>query len=186
MLKAIRFSIMIFLLFGLGYPLAMTALGQWLFPRQANGSLIFNQQHQVIGSELIGQAFAQPQYFHPRPSAAGNGYDASNSGGSNYGATSQKLIDRVKADVATYQKLNAVEQVPQEAVTASASGLDPDISLSDALLQAPRVAKTRNIPVQQVIDQVQRQTKHGLFNPTPYVNVLKLNLTLDTATAGRF
>lgn len=181
MFIALRFSILMFVLCGLVYPLLLTGLGQLMFPYQANGSLIRNDKNQIVGSLLIGQAFTQPQYFHPRPSAAGKGYDASNSGGSNYGTTNKKLIDRVKADMESYQKFNAVDQIPQDAVTASASGLDPHISVDNARLQAKRVALARKISESQVVVLINTHTEHGVFNPISYVNVLKLNLALDSA-----
>jgi K+-transporting ATPase ATPase C chain len=178
MLTAIRFTILILVFGGLIYPFAMTGLGQLLFPAQANGSLIKQPTGQVVGSSLIGQAFTRPEYFHPRPAV--NGYDASNSGGSNLGATSKKLIDRVSRDAAAYQKDNQDKQaIPVDAVTASASNLDPHISLANALLQVPRVANTRHLAPDTVKQLVEKMAAKQLLAEAPYVNVLTLNLALD-------
>jgi K+-transporting ATPase ATPase C chain len=170
---------------GLAYPLVVTGLAQALFPFQANGSLIRNPQGTVIGSALIGQNFASPRYFHPRPSAAGNnGYDPTSSGGTNLAPDNQKLISAVQARAVAYRKENGLPAnapVPVDAVTSSASGLDPDISPANALLQAPRVAAARNLPVATVRALVQQQTEGptlGILGD-PRVNVLKLNLALD-------
>lgn len=167
---------------GLIYPGVVTALCQALFPRKANGSLV-RINGTVVGSSLIGQNFTKPQYFQPRPSAAGNGYDASLSSGSNYGPTNQKLIDRVKASIADFRKQNPDYRgpIPADLVTASASGLDPDISLASAEAQAARVAASRNVSVGQVrrlIEQHTEKRKLG-FLGAPRVNVLEINLALD-------
>jgi potassium-transporting ATPase KdpC subunit len=182
-LPGLRIKIFFTIVLGIVYPLAMTGISQALFPHQANGSLI-TSGGKVIGSEIIGQNFTRPEYFHPRPSAAGDkGYDAANSGGSNYGPTSQKLIDRVKADVANFRKENPDYHgpIPSDLLTTSASGLDPDISPDSALAQALRVAKARGLSVDQVNQLVARFTQlpdWGLLGE-PRVNVLRLNLALD-------
>jgi K+-transporting ATPase ATPase C chain len=180
---AIRINIFLTILLGIAYPLAVTGVSQILFPHQANGSLI-TKNGQIIGSELLGQNFTKPEYFQPRPSAAGNdGYDPTASGGSNYGPTNQKLIDRVKASVDKFHKDNPDYHgpIPADLLTASASGLDPDISPASAQAQATRVAKARGISEDQLNQLVARSTQSpdlGLIGE-PRVNVLKLNLALD-------
>jgi len=180
---ALRINIFLTILLGLGYPLAVTGLSQLLFPHQANGSLI-TQNGKVIGSELIGQNFTKPEYFQPRPSAAGNdGYDPTASGGFNYGPTNQKLIDRMKASVDKFHKENPDYHgpIPADLLTGSGSGLDPDISPASAQAQTPRVAKARGISADQLGLLVTQYTKApdlGLLGE-PRVNVLKLNLALD-------
>jgi len=166
------------------YPLAVWGVGQALFSHQANGSLITTKDGTVLGSELIGQNFTSDKYFNSRPSAAGTGYDATSSGGTNLGPTSQKLNDSVKAAVDAYRKQNGLAAdapVPADAVTSSGSGLDPHISVQNATLQTPRVAKARNLSSDQVASLVQKYTDGrdlGIFGE-PRVNVLKLNLALD-------
>jgi len=177
---AIRFTLITTVIFGLIYPLIVTVLSQWLFPRQANGSLIV-KNGQVVGSHLIGQAFNANQYFHSRPSSAGNGYDPLSSGGSNLGPTNQALVARVQQDVAKWHQENPATPVPADLVTASGSGLDPDISPASAAFQIPRVAKARGISAGELRRIVARHTQgrqDGLFGE-PRVNVLELNLDLD-------
>ncbi len=166
------------------YPLVVWGIAQVAFPSQANGSLI-NAKGQVVGSRLLGQNFSGAQYFHPRPSAAGDtGYDGTSSGGSNLGPLSQKLTDAVKERVEKYRAENnlpAGTLVPADAVTASGSGLDPHISLGNAGLQAPRIAQSRHLresTVRSLIDEYRQGPDWGLFGE-PRVNVLRLNLALD-------
>ncbi len=179
---ALRINIFLTIVLGVGYPLAVTGVSQILFPHQANSSLI-TKGDQVIGSELIGQSFSKAEYFQPRPSAAGNGYDPLASGGSNYGPTNQKLIDRVKASVDQFHKDNPDYHgpIPADLLTASGSGLDPDISPASAQAQEPRVAKARGISandLNQLVTQYTKSPDLGLLGE-PRVNVLKLNLALD-------
>jgi len=171
---------------GVIYPLLTTGIGQAAFNDKANGSLI-KQNGVVVGSRLIGQTFTAPQYFHSRPSAAGSGYDGSQSSGSNLGPTSQDLIDAVTERVAAYRTendLGADVAVPVDAVTASASGLDPDISIANARLQAPRVAKQRGVSLATVLSLVDAHTdgRNMSVLGEPGVNVLELNLALDRLT----
>jgi potassium-transporting ATPase KdpC subunit len=167
------------------YPLVVFGISQAFFRDKANGSLIVDRDGTVRGSKLLGQAFADAKYFHPRPSAAGNGYDASNSGGSNLGPTSRKLNDAIKERIAAYRAENGLsetEPVPADAVTASGSGLDPQISLRNAELQTPRVAKARGLSEEKVRELVQQNTDGrdlGVLGD-PGVNVLELNLALDS------
>ncbi|KAB2848681.1 MAG: potassium-transporting ATPase subunit KdpC [Hyphomicrobiaceae bacterium] len=170
------------LLTGLAYPLTMTGLSQLALPNSANGSLIV-RDGVTIGSRLIAQAFTSDRYFRARPSAAGEkGYDAVASSGSNLGPTSRKLALRIDADVALL-KMEGATIIPADAVTASASGLDPHISTEFALLQVPRVAAARKVTVERVKSLVEQNTKRGLFGifGEPRVNVLELNLALDAA-----
>jgi K+-transporting ATPase ATPase C chain len=182
-LPGLRIKLFMTVLLGVLYPLAMTGISQALFPHQANGSLV-RANGKVIGSELIGQNFTKPEYFQPRPSAAGSdGYDGTSSGGSNLGPTSQKLIDRVKASSEKFRKENPDYQgpVPADLLTASASGLDPHISPDSALAQVPRVAKARGVSAEQIRQLVLQNTEQPYLGVLgePRVNVLKLNLGLD-------
>lgn len=168
-------------LLGILYPLLMTGLAQAFFHNKANGQLIM-KNGVIIGSRIIGQSFTGPGYFHGRPSAAGtNGYDASASGGSNYGPTNKKYVDRVAADVATWRKENPSVLVPVDLVTASGSGLDPDITPAAAYFQVPSVAKIRGIPEEQLKELVAKYTTQRQFGflGEARVNVLELNLALD-------
>jgi potassium-transporting ATPase KdpC subunit len=170
------------------YPVVIWGTAQLLFSHQANGSLVESNDLRMIGSELLGQNFTAAKYFHPRPSAAGQGYDAASSGGSNLGPTSQKLVDAVKQRVADYRAENALPEdalVPADAVTASGSGLDPHISVKNAELQAPRVAKERSLNLDAVKAEIAKATDGrslGILGE-PGVNVLKLNIALDNSAA---
>lgn len=167
------------------YPIVTWGLGQLFFPNRANGSLIQNRDSVPVGSQLIGQNFSATKYFHPRPSAAGStGYDASNSGGSNFGPTSQKLMDSIKMRVQAYRSENHLADdilIPADAVTASGSGLDPHISIKNALLQAPRVAQARALDINIVKKEIVKATAVPAFGilGESGVNVLQLNLALD-------
>jgi potassium-transporting ATPase KdpC subunit len=166
------------------YPLVVFGLAQALFPQAANGSLMVDAGGKIQGSRLIGQPFSSDRYFHPRPSAAGDGYDATSSGGSNLGPTSRKLRDSLAQNVADYRAQNGLATnapVPADAVTASASGLDPHISVANAQIQVARVAKARGLSVEKVRELVARNTDSPSlgFLGEPGVNVLALNLAVD-------
>jgi K+-transporting ATPase ATPase C chain len=182
LLIAVLMTIATTILLGIIYPLVVTGISQVFFPDKANGQLI-RRNGVVIGSRIIGQQFSSPAYFHSRPSAAGNGYDAGNSGGSNLGPTNQKLIDRVKQDVAALQAENPGQPVPIDLVTTSGSGLDPDISPAAAEFQAPRIARERGISQDEVRRLIGEHTSGRQFGflGEPRVNVLELNLALDDA-----
>ena len=180
---ALRATLVTLVLTGLVYPFVTTGVAQALFSDRANGSLVRGENGQVVGSELIGQAFANPAYLQGRPSAAGNGYDATSSGGSNLGTTSKKLRDRAEADVARLRKDNpaASGQIPSDLVTASASGLDPELAPEAALWQVPRIARARAITddrVRAVIESRIEARDLG-FLGEPRVNVLAVNMALD-------
>ena len=186
MLKQIRPAIVMMVVLtivtGLVYPLAMTGIAQLVFPRQANGSLI-KVGDKVIGSEIIAQGFTKPEYFHPRPSAAGNGYDGTNSNGSQLGPLSQKLKDRVNASVEQFRKENPEYHgpIPSDLLTTSASGLDPHISPDGAAVQVARVAAARGVSADRINQLVAEYTEKASlgFVGEPRVNVLMLNLALD-------
>jgi K+-transporting ATPase ATPase C chain len=186
LITATRYMLVTTVMFGLIYPLVVTGLAQVLFHDKANGQLLY-QNGQLVGSRIIGQGFTAPQYFHSRPSAAGNGYDAANSGGSNYAPTNKKLIDRVAGDVAALQADHPGEDVPVDLVTASASGLDPHITPAGAEFQVARVASERHLPEQTVRKLVAEHTEGRQlgFLGEPRVNVLLLNMDLDRVSAGR-
>jgi K+-transporting ATPase ATPase C chain len=183
LLPAVRITLVLTVLTGMLYPALVTGIAQAIFPKQANGSLI-EVNGKVIGSELIGQKFTKPEYFQGRPSAAGDGYDAANSGASNFGPTNQKLVDRIKGDAEKFRKENPdfSGPIPADLLTASASGLDPHLSPASAAAQVARVAKTRGVPTAQIQDLVDHYTESrqlGILGE-PRVNVLNLNLALDS------
>jgi len=201
MLRQIRPALVVLvaltLITGLVYPLAMTGIAQVIFPHQANGSMI-ERGGKVIGSELIGQVFESDKYFHGRPSATTMPdpkdptktvpapYNAANSGGSNFGPSNKALIDRVTEDMGKLQKENPGAPVPADLVTTSASGLDPDISPEAALFQVPRIAKARNLPEERIRKLVEDNTEGRLLGllGEPRVNVLRINLALDSLSAS--
>jgi K+-transporting ATPase ATPase C chain len=179
-ITSIRFTIVTTILVGLAYPLAITGVAHFLFPHKAAGSLIV-RNGQVIGSELLAQSFTSDKYFHPRPSAAGNGYDATASGGSNLAQSNKGLVDRIQGSINTLAKENSSTPVPIDLVTTSGSGLDPDITPDAAWFQVSRVAKARNLPeaaVRQLVDSHIAPRQLGVLGE-PRVNVLRLNLDLD-------
>jgi len=183
LLQSCLYTLFTVLIFGLIYPVIVTVIAHVLFPQQAEGSLIRTQQGNVIGSALTGQIFTQPKYFHPRPSAAGNGYDPMQSSGTNLGPTSKKLIDTTRATIIAVKKENAQTQAmpPSDLISSSASGLDPDISPEAAEYQAARVAYARHISqatVESLIARYTTQRDLGILGE-PRVNVLSINLALD-------
>ncbi|MFZ0276821.1 MAG: potassium-transporting ATPase subunit KdpC [Candidatus Sulfotelmatobacter sp.] len=180
LITAVLMTVVTTILFGLFFPFVITGLAQVLFPRQANGELV-TRNGKVVGSHLIGQSFSSPGYFHSRPSSAGTGYDASNSGGSNLGPINQSLIARVQADAERLQAENPGAEIPMDLLTTSGSGLDPDISPEAAEFQVPRIAKERRISEEVVREVVRKHTESRQFGflGEPRVNVLELNLTLD-------
>jgi len=181
---SVLMTIVTTVLLGVIYPLVVTGIAQVVFPRQANGQLI-SKNGKLIGSSVIGQPFSGPSYFHSRPSAAGTGYDAANSGGTNLGPTNQTLIARVDQDAKALQAENPGVPVPVDLVTTSASGLDPHISIAAAEFQVPRVARTRGIPLSQVQELIAAHTEGRQFGflGEPRVNVLELNLALESETS---
>jgi potassium-transporting ATPase KdpC subunit len=186
LITAVLYTIVTTVLFGVLYPFVVTGLAQLIFHDKANGQLI-QKDGQLVGSKIIGQPFTAAQYFHSRPSAAGNGYDAANSSGSNYAPTNKKLIDRVATDVAEYQTEHPGADVPIDLVTASGSGLDPDITPAAAEFQVSEVARERHLPEDTVRRLVfeHTQARQLGFLGEPRVNVLTLNLDLDRLTASR-
>ena len=184
---AIVSTILFTLLLGVAYPLAVTGISKVAFPWQAEGSLIRDVSGKVIGSALIAQGFAKPEYLHPRPSAAGAGYDASNSSGSNYGPLSADLAKRIKGDADALRTSTGHQEIPDDAITTSGSGLDPDISPAYALLQADRIAKARGMSADVVRGVVSAHVEAPFlgFIGQPHVNVLKTNLDLDAKSPKR-
>lgn len=180
LITAALYTIVTTIIFGVVYPYAVTGVSQLFFKNKANGQLIY-QHNQLIGSRIIGQPFSAPGYFHSRPSAAGNGYDAANSSGSNYAPTNKKLIDRITGDVATAQTDHPGTDVPVDLVTASGSGLDPDITPAAAEYQIDRIAHERHLDASAVRQLVAKHTRGRQFGflGEPRVNVLELNLELD-------
>lgn len=189
-MQAFRASLLMTFLFaafaGVAFPLLTWSVAQIMFPFQANGSLMKNAHGTIIGSSLIGQTFSRPEYFHPRPSSAGSGYDGANSSGSNLGPTNEILLRQFRESADRYRSENRLAKdapLPADAVTRSASGLDPDISLQNALLQARRIAQARNIEVEQVTAQIARLVQGrflGIWGE-PRINVLEINLALDAS-----
>jgi len=188
LIQSVKQTLLWSLIAGVAYPLVMTALAQVCFHDKANGSLIVDASGTVRGSRLLGQQFSSDKYFHARPSAAGNGYDGTSSGGSNLGPTSQKLHDSIAQNISDYRTQNGLATnapVPADAVTASGSGLDPHISIDNAEIQMPRVAKARNLPPEQLRHLIAQYTDPADLGVLgiPGVNVLELNLALDAVNS---
>ena len=186
LITAFLMTIATTMLLGVIYPLVVTAIAQVLFKDKANGQIRY-RNGEAIGSRIIAQPFTSAKYFHPRPSAAGNGFDAANSGGTNYAPTNQKLVDRVRSDAAALQQENPSQPVPVDLITTSASGLDPEISPAAAEFQIPRVARERGLTESALRNLVQKHTTPrdlGLLGE-PRVNVLELNLALDDISARK-
>jgi potassium-transporting ATPase KdpC subunit len=185
-ITAVLYTVVTAILLGLIYPLVVTGLARVFFREKADGQLI-SRKGTIVGSRIIAQPFTGAAYFHPRPSAAGNGYDPLNSGGSNLGPTNEKLVDRVKTDAASLQAENPGKPVPVDLVTTSGSGLDPDITPAGADFQVPRVAKARGIGEAELRKVVQEHTQARQlgFLGEPRVNVLELNLALDEKYPGK-
>src|SRR5271170_6659552 len=186
LITAVLYTVVTTVIFGLIYPFVVTGLAQLLFHDKANGQLLY-KNGELVGSRIIGQPFSAPQYFHSRPSAAGNGYDAANSGGSNYAPTNKKLIDRVAGDVAALQPEHPGSDIPIDLVTASGSGLDPDITPAAAEFQVSRVAEQRHLSEDVVRKLVSQHTEGRQFGflGEPRVNVMLLNLDLDQMAVQR-
>jgi K+-transporting ATPase ATPase C chain len=180
---AIVMTILFAALLGLAYPLAMTGIGQAIFPTQANGSLVRDAAGQVVGSTVVGQAFTADRYFQTRPSAAGKGYDGLASSGSNLGPTSRALVDRVTPDIAKRRGEGVTGAMPADLVTASGSGLDPDLSPAAAMAQVPRIARVRGLSPNRVRAIVTERTEASPLGD-PHVNVLALNRALDAGARG--
>jgi K+-transporting ATPase ATPase C chain len=186
LITAFLMTIATTILLGVIYPLVITAVAQVLFKDKANGQIRY-RNGEAIGSRIIGQPFTSATYFHSRPSAAGNGYDAANSGGSNYAPTNQKLIDRIRTDASALHQENPAQPIPVDLITTSASGLDPEISPAGAEFQIPRIARERAMPeaaIRELVEKHTYQRDFGLLGE-PRVNVLELNLALDGATVTR-
>jgi K+-transporting ATPase ATPase C chain len=186
LITAVLYTVVTTIIFGLIYPFVVTGLAQALFHDKANGQLLY-KNGELVGSRIIGQPFSAPQYFHSRPSSAGNGYDAANSSGSNYAPTSKKLVDRVAGDVAALQVDHPGVDVPIDLVTASGSGLDPDITPAAAEFQVARVARERKLSedtVRKLVSEHTQERQLG-FLGEPRVNVLLLNMDLDGLAASR-
>ena len=182
LITAFLMTIATTILLGVIYPLVITAVAQVLFKDKANGQIRY-RDGEAIGSRIIGQPFTSTKYFHSRPSVAGNGYDAANSGGSNYAPTNQKLIDRIRTDASALHQENPAQPIPVDLITTSASGLDPEISTAAAEFQIPRIARERGMSESAMRDLVQKHTYQRDFGllGEPRVNVLELNLALDGA-----